>query len=204
MTVRYKGATSTPHPLPGGSAQGCFLGILCFIVEISDSGMTVPIQPPKIPNVEDVYSLPEPEPAVTSSEVRQKFIDDQVQGELLRLDSGLKKNPEPLIGPRLFHDRNELVNSEDTILQKRLNGISEHTNIHQMKINAKKTKIMPFNFTKKFDFIPKYEIDGRELDVEYSTKLLGVIIQSDCKWGGNTKYIVSKARKRMWYLRRLN
>ena len=62
---------------------------------------------------------------------------------------------------------------------------------------------MPFNFTKNFDFVPEFSIDGRPLDVEYTTKLLGVVIQSDCKWGGNTRYIVGKARKRMWYLRRL-
>ena len=51
-----------------------------------------------------------------------------------------------------------------------------------MKINAKKTKIMPFNFTKKYDFIPNFSIDGKHLDVVYEAKYIGVIIQSDCKW----------------------
>ena len=72
-----------------------------------------------------------------------------------------------------------------------------------MKINAKKTKIIPFNFTRNFDFIPKLSIDERPLEVEYSTKLLGVVIQSDCKRGANTKYIITKAKKRVWFLRRL-
>ena len=29
------------------------------------------------------------------------------------------------------------------------------------------------------------------------------MIQSNCKWGENTKYIVTKAKKRVWFLRRL-
>ena len=72
-----------------------------------------------------------------------------------------------------------------------------------MKVNSKKTKIIPFNFTRKYDFIPDYKINNEQLDVVYSSKLLGVIIQSDCKWGENTKYIVGKAKKRIWFLRRL-
>ena len=72
-----------------------------------------------------------------------------------------------------------------------------------MKINTKKTKIMPFNFSRKYDFIPKYHIDGKELEIVYETKLLGLMIRSDCKWTSNTKYITNKAKTRLWFLRRL-
>ena len=72
-----------------------------------------------------------------------------------------------------------------------------------MKINVKKTKILPVNFTKKYDFIPKFTLENRPLDVVYNEKLLGVMIQSDCKWGGNINHMESKARKRIWHLRRL-
>ena len=140
MTVRHKGEQSDEYPLPGGSPQGCLLGILSFIVEISDCGMDLPPQPD---SKEDVFSLPYPQPAVTELEVRQKYIDDQVQGELLQLDSALTPTSEVLIGPRTFHDRNGLKNREDTILQNRLNDIQKYTEIHEMKVNSKKTKIMP-------------------------------------------------------------
>ena len=203
MTVRHKGKESLQHPLPGGSAQGCFLGILSFIVELSDSGMDVPPQPLPNADIDDVYSLPYPQPANTEAEVRLKYVDDQAQGELLRLDMSLCQAPEEIIGPRSFHDRNGLVNREGTLLQKRLDDISLHTELHKMKINVQKTKLIPFNFTKKWDFVPKFSIDGKQLDVVYSAKLLGVMIQSDCKWGENTKYIVNKAKKRIWFLRRL-
>ena len=95
------------------------------------------------------------------------------------------------------------MNKENTILQQRLNDIQKYTEIHEMKVNSKKTKIIPFNFTRKYDFIPDYKINNEQLDVVYSSKLLGVMIQSDCKWGENTKYIVGKAKKRIWFLRRL-
>ena len=104
----------------------------------------------------------------------------------MRLDLSLCQVPESLIGPRTYHDRHGLVNKEGTLLQKRLNDVSLHTKIHKMKINVQKTKLIPFNFTKKFDFVPNLKIDGRQLDVVYSAKLLGIIIQSDCKWGQNT------------------
>ena len=162
------------------------MGILSFVVEISDAGMAVPDQPTLHPGIDDVRSVDHPEAALTESEVRQKYIDDQVQGEIINLDEALIPSPS-LIGPRIFHDRNGLVNCPETNLQKRLGAIEVHSEIHQMEINVKKTKIMPFNFTKKHDFVPSLFINGKELDVVYEAKLLGVIIRSDCKWSSNTK-----------------
>ena len=71
------------------------------------------------------------------------------------------------------------MNKSNTKLQNRLDNIDKHTKIQQMKVNTKKTKIIPFNFSRKYDFIPKYNIDGQELDVVYEAKLLGVMIRSD-------------------------
>ena len=133
----------------------------------------------------------------------KKYIDDQVQGELIKLKEDLIPSSNIFIGPRTFHDRNGLVNKPNTKLQKRLNDIEAHTNLHQMQINSKKTKIMPFNFSRKYDFIPSYQINGQELEVIYETKLLGIMIQSDCKWSSNTRYITKKAKSKLWFLRRL-
>ena len=107
-------------------------------------------------------------------------------------------------GPRDYHNRHgHILPSDNSILQRRLNDISHYTTIHQLKLNEKKTKVMPFNFTRNFDFLPKLSVDDKQLDVIYSTKLLGVIITSDRKWKENTSYITKKASKRMWFLRRL-
>ena len=96
-----------------------------------------------------------------------------------------------LNGPRSYHDRHgHVLPCEKSNIQKRLKDISDYADIHQLKLNEKKTMVMPFNFTRKYDFLPKISVDNKQLDVVYSTKLLGVIITSDCKWKENTSYIV--------------
>ena len=48
-----------------------------------------------------------------------------------------------------------------------------------MKINVKKTKVMPFNLSKKFDFLPQISFPDQEpLEVIYQTRLLGVTLSS--------------------------
>ena len=83
--------------------------------------MDVPVQPEEQVHTDDVISLERPQSAVTSTEVRQKYIDDQVQGEIINLNTALQQSPNEFIGPRNFHDRNGLVNNPNTLLQKRLN-----------------------------------------------------------------------------------
>ena len=72
-----------------------------------------------------------------------------------------------------------------------------------MMLNTRKTKIIPFNFSRTSDFEPNITLDENRLDIIYQTKLLGVICTSDCKWKENTKNLVAKANGKMWFLRRL-
>ena len=53
------------------------------------------------------------------------------------------------------------------------------------------------------DFQPEIPLNGHNLQVIDEMKLLGVIIKSDLSWHANTNYIVSRANKRLWLLRRL-
>ena len=64
---------------------------------------------------------------------------------------------------------------------------------------------MKFNFSRTNDFPPELDIDGfnERLEVVSETKLLGLILTNDLKWGGNTDYICKKAYKKMWTLRRM-
>ena len=64
---------------------------------------------------------------------------------------------------------------------------------------------MKFNFSKIYDFPPVLTLEGFEenLKVIHESKLLGVMISNDLKWYSNTKYICSKAYKKMWTLRRM-
>merc|ERR1712030_118375 len=51
--------------------------------------------------------------------------------------------------------------------------------------------------------MPQYSINGKQLDLVYEAKLLGIHIQSDCKWTNNTRNMIKKANSRLWFLRRL-
>ena len=128
----------------------------------------------------------------------------QTQGEVIELKSALNIN-EDKSGPQPYHNRHgHVLPAQNSLIQARLNQIQEYADIHKLKINEEKTKIMAFNFSNKYDFLPKLSIGTNELEVVRSVKLLGVMISSDLKWNEHTAYIVKKANKRLWYLRRLS
>ena len=203
MTVRYRGASSSVHSLPFGCAQGDVVCILLFFVQMSDLGMTPVCYAGT--QAGDTLAVPAPpQPALTNDEVRVKWVDDTTMAECIRLDKMLIKDSEVFIGPRNYHDRHGWkLQLDQSILQERLNQIKHYTKIHDMKVNFSKTKIIPFNFSKKYDFLPKISYDGNELEVEYKSKLLGVIIESTGRWNSHIEYVANKAKQRVFFLRRL-
>ena len=64
---------------------------------------------------------------------------------------------------------------------------------------------MKFNFSRNYDFPPDIHISDfdNNLEVVSETKLLGVIITENLKWGANTEYICKRAYQKMWCLRRM-
>jgi hypothetical protein len=50
-------------------------------------------------------------------------------------------------------------------LQQRLDDLTEYVVNHDMALNTDKTKIMSFNFTRKYNFVPELSIDGVTLEV---------------------------------------
>ena len=105
---------------------------------------------------------------------------------------------EPFIGPLNFHERHGLhLPSDSTIMQHK------HSSRNEMKINYKKTKIIPFTFTQTRDFIPELSFPGPghdPLEVIYQTKLLGVIVSSELSWGPRVDFTVNTANRKMWQL----
>ena len=72
-----------------------------------------------------------------------------------------------------------------------------------MKINHKKTKIIPFNFSRKYDFLPQLSFpDCEPLEVIYETKLLGVNLTSDLSWSNHVDNITKRATRNLWVLLR--
>ena len=73
-----------------------------------------------------------------------------------------------------------------------------------MKLNSEKSKIMLFNFTKKYQFIPRIYLQDELLEIVNESTILGLVISSDLAWKSNTEKIISKANTRMIILRRLS
>ena len=70
-----------------------------------------------------------------------------------------------------------------------------------MKINFKKTKILPFNLSKKFDFLPQLNFPNCDpLEVIYTTRLLGVTLTSNLTWAGHVDDMCKRATKKLWVL----
>ena len=79
----------------------------------------------------------------------------------------------------------------------------EYAETNKMKINYKKTKLMVFNPGIVRDIFPRYVFNGDELEVVEESQLLGIILRNDLSWSSNTTYLVKKANKKLWTLRRL-
>ena len=103
-----------------------------------------------------------------------------------------------------YHEQSKLIlPPEKSILQHKLKDILDFTQKNMMQVNKKKTMVMPFNFTTKYDFLPQLNFPGEEpLNVIYETKLLGVTITSDLTFSAHVKAITGKVIKGLWLLLR--
>ena len=121
--------------------------------------------------------------------------------ETIDLKAALIPSP-PIIGPPNIHEQPGLSLPPDlSILQHQLKDLLEFTDKNKMKINFKKTKILPFNFSKKFDFLPQLSFpDCDPLEVIYETRLLGVTLTSNLSWAAHVSDICKRATKKLWVL----
>ena len=192
--------------MPGGGPQGTLLIVLLFILQVNHAGdpCTPPASLPAGVHGPEHHPgadhTPQPCQTIGATE-NKKFVDDLTILEHLSLKPNLVPR-EPSIGPLNFHERHGLhLPPENCILQHKLEDLLSFTEENHMRINLKKNKIMPFNFTKTKDFIPELSFPGGDpLDVIYQTKLVGVIIDSSLSWGPHVDYTVKNASKKLWQL----
>ena len=71
--------------------------------------------------------------------------------------------------------------------------------------HGKKTKAMLCNTRLKWDFQPELSVNGGadQIEIVDQIKVVGYIMRNDMKTSSNTAYLVAKAYKRMWIIRRL-
>ena len=198
MVVRYKGETSSLKYLPGGGPQGALLGLLLFLVLVNDVGFDDQSN-------ENGELITCKKRVKLFNELHLKYVDDLALLEAIDMTTQLHHVPvDSRTQPDTFHERTgHKLLAEHSKVYENLKNTENYAERNKMKINYRKTKLMVFNPGKSRDFLPRFDFNDDELDVVEEIKLLGVIIRSDLSWEQNTDYIVKKANKKLWSLRRL-
>ena len=139
------------------------------------------------------------------NELHLKYVDDLLLAESISMKTQLHEVPvEARPQPDTYHERTgHLLSPSKSRVYKNLKKTENYAKCNKMKLNYKKTKLMVFNPGNVRDFLPRFDFHDNELEVVEETKLLGVIIRSDLSWSSNTSYMVTRANKKLWCLKRL-
>ena len=144
-------------------------------------------------------------PVLKSKSEAVKFVDDGTVAVSIDLKNCLIPDPVDRVRPRNYHERTgHVLPGENNLLQYSIRDTEEFVCANQMKINKKKTKVISFTKSRKWDFPPElYFSDGTQIEYIAETKLVGVVFSQDLRWQKNTDYICQKARTKLLILRRL-
>jgi hypothetical protein len=133
MVLTYNGEQSQPKDLPGGGPQGAFLGGLIFIIKYNGAFLRPPIPP--------LMSGPVSE----SNAEKVKYIDDGTVAVSINLMKCLTNDTVS----------RTILPPENNLLKYYLDDTKEFTRTNLMKINIKKSKVILFNKSRKWDFPPE-------------------------------------------------
>ena len=178
MSVKWRNVMSATKRLKGGGPQGSTKGVLSYMSQSNDNTDCVP------------------------EEDRFKYFDDATVLEVINLlNVGLCSLRVKDNVPSHIPEHNQFINSNNLRSQQYLNRINDWTEKNLMELNAKKTKSMVFNFTKRYQFTTDILLKNEKIEIVDHAKLLGLILTSDLKWDENTNYLVKDANRRMIMLR---
>ena len=144
-------------------------------------------------------------PVLESKAEKVKFVDDGTVAVSLNLKKCLVEDKVERPKPLNYRERTKhILPPENNLLQFYLDDTEKFTQDNKMVINSKKSKIILFNKSRKWDFPPEMSFSNNE-NLEYLShmKLVGVVLSEDLRWGKNTEYICQKAMQRMWVLRQM-
>ena len=191
MTLKYSGAESSLRTLPAGTPQGAYLGGLIFIIKFNGAFLRPPI--------------PRPISYGDSSALKVKYIDDGTVAVNVSLKSCLINDPVSRPRPLSFEERSgHVLPPQNNLLQYYVYDTEGFAAENNLMINKKKSKLIKFSNSRKLDFPPEITFrDGSLLESTTEMTLLGVIVSNDLKWAKNTEFICTKARQKLWILRRM-
>ena len=180
MSVKWHQKLSSPRNLPGGGPQGATLGLLEYLSQSNDNCNHV-----------------EPDS-------RFKWLDDLTILEVINLLTvGISSFNVRHQVPNDILENNGFISNENLQTQTNINKISQWTEERKMKLNHKKSSLMCFNFTNKYQFTTRINMEGQTLPILDKTRLLGVVITNDLKWSENTRDLVKRGNCRMEIMRKL-
>ena len=198
LSVRYKSKNSENKQMPDGTGAGTILGLECFLIMFNKAGPAA--NPTSIGQIiTEPLSKRQP---ITKSKV--KWIDDMTVCAAVNAQS-LVPEDRPVPRPLPYHSRtgHRLPVASNT-LQTELDVLKLNIADNEMCINTLKTKAMFCCSWRKYDIIPELQLQpDLNLEVVEELKLVGFMFRSDLKTCSNTSYIIKKAYKRMWIVRRL-
>ena len=129
---------------------------------------------------------------------RKGYFDDLTVLEFVSLlNIGLSSQNVRLSVPSNLPSHNQFVHRDNLKTQGYLDKISKWTDDNLMALNAKKSKVMLVNNSKKYQFSTGLVMKDEVLDIVDEAKLLGTYITSDLKWNKNTDFLIKEANKRM-------
>ena len=198
FSVRYRNETSTAKQMPGGLAAGTILGLNCFLILFNGAG---PASNPV--GIGRLISQPMTK-RKPMKKGKVKWVDDATIATALDLKKSLVPEDRPVPRPVPYHGRTEhRLPLHLNTMQSELDELTRFTSSQLMSINQKKTQAMLCNTRVKWDFIPELYLDNNQIEIVDEIKIVGYIMRSDMKTSSNTAYLVAKAFKRMWLIRRL-
>jgi hypothetical protein len=198
LTVRYRSHISSSRSMPGGTAAGTVLGLNFFLVLFNGAGPAA-----NTTNIGQQITQPiRKRKPIDRTKV--KWVDDVTLCTALNLKAALVPEDRPVPRPLPYHSRTEhRLPREANQMQTELDNLSRYTDSHRMAISKNKTKTMLCNTRIKWDFIPELKLGNDDIEVVQEMKIVGFVMRSDMRTCSNTEYLVKKAYKRMWLVRRL-
>ena len=88
-------------------------------------------------------------------------------------------------------------------MQAIANRVIEWSRENRVQLNADKCKELRISFAKEQRVFDPIIIEGKEVELVTSTKLLGLTIANDLTWNDHVTEITKKASKRLYFLTQL-